>query len=350
MLLPLASRLSDLHAGQRSHRSGLLGLDTISTIERLCQGMDIRASVETGCGLSTVALSNLSRNHTVFAYDDRDQEDSSVAYAMASPEFKGEATRFVFGPTQVTIPQHDFSAGLDFVLIDGPHGFPFPQLEYYYLYPHLRTGALLALDDIYISNLWDMFACLAEDDMFEFVYICQGKTGFLRRTAAPAISNTGDDWYNQRYSFRKWPMKVVPDAVWGPGQSIDFSDKGNRAEFELLGWAAAESWGSWSDGSEASIAFRWPALADPAGSVRLRVFYGARADIVLLLNGREVGVLPGFGEDGMQERTVTLSRQPEDNGQPAILVFRPTESWYIGEFPTIRRLGIAINSMRYEAL
>ena len=35
-----------------------------------------------------------------------------------------------------------------FVLIDGPHGYPFPEIEYFYFYPRLKPGALLVVDDI----------------------------------------------------------------------------------------------------------------------------------------------------------------------------------------------------------
>ncbi len=48
--------------------------------------------------------------------------------------------------------------------------------------------------------------------MFQLVDIVDGKTGFLRRTAAAAVSPTGDDWYLQRHNFMKWPMKVMPDT------------------------------------------------------------------------------------------------------------------------------------------
>jgi hypothetical protein len=45
------------------------------------------------------------------------------------------------------LPQYHFTR-LQLVLIDG-YGYPFPDLQYYFLYPHLETGALLILDDPY---------------------------------------------------------------------------------------------------------------------------------------------------------------------------------------------------------
>jgi hypothetical protein len=343
---PLAKMLSDIHSGQ-THRAGTVSFETIDAIERVCSARTINWSMETGCGLTTVALSNLSKRHVAFAYDDRDNESSSVAFAMNSPAYRSEVCSYVFGPTQVTIPPYPFEQGIDFALIDGPHGFPFPQLEYYYIFPHLQLNALLVVDDINISHIWGMFACLAEDDMFELVDIVDGKTGFLRRTAAPAVSPIGDDWYLQRHNFMRWPMKVVPDTLWQPGEAIDFTTRGNHAAFFLLGWSQVEDWGTWSDGSEATVSFRWPETLKPPIYVDVEFFYGSRADIVLLLNGRFVGVLPGFSEQEMRRHTVSLQLVEEDTARTSLLMFKPTATWEIDAFPNNRQFGIALNQIRY---
>jgi hypothetical protein len=343
---PLAQLLSDLHHEQ-THRAGLVSFETIDAIDRICSGQIINWSMETGCGLTTVALSNLSKRHVVFAYDDREHESSSVAFAVGSPAYRSDVCSHIFGPTQVTIPAYRFEEPIDFALIDGPHGFPFPQLEYFHIFPHLRLNALLAIDDINIPHIWSMFACLAEDDMYELVDIIDGKTGFLRRTAAPAVSPIGDDWYLQRHNFMRWPMKVVPDTVWQMGDAIDFTPGGNRAAFALLGWSQAEEWGAWSDGSEATISFRWPGTLKPPVFVNLEFLYGARADITLLINGRTAGVLPGFAEHDMRWHTVGIQLFEEDTARTSLLTFKPTATWEIDAFPNKRQLGIALNQIRY---
>ena len=102
-------------------------------------------------------------------------------------------------------------------------------------------------------------------------------------------------------------MKIMPDTVWRPGEIIDFTVCGNRAELALLGWSKAEKWGSWSDGLDATVSFRWPeALRSPV-FVSVECFYAARADIILLLNDREIGVLPGFQEEEMRREAVASS-------------------------------------------
>ena len=54
-----------------------------------------------------------------------------------------EAVDFVIGPTQETLPRHKFVDRLQLVLIDGPHGYPFPEREYYFFSRHLHEDAWL---------------------------------------------------------------------------------------------------------------------------------------------------------------------------------------------------------------
>jgi len=37
------------------------------------------------------------------------------------------------------------------------HGYPFPEMEYYFIYPHLEENALLIVDDIHIQNIYNLF-------------------------------------------------------------------------------------------------------------------------------------------------------------------------------------------------
>jgi hypothetical protein len=47
-----------------------------------------------------------------------------------SPLFRPEAVTYIEGPTQKTLPRHTFANEVQIALIDGPHGYPFPDLEY----------------------------------------------------------------------------------------------------------------------------------------------------------------------------------------------------------------------------
>jgi hypothetical protein len=121
---------------------------------------------------------------------------------MNCPATRSDRLDLVFGPTQLTLPRHDDHSRYDLVLIDGPHGFPFPELEYYYFYPHLKTDGLLVVDDIHIPTISRLADFLSEDQMFEKVEFV-GSTAIFRRTDAPVFDPLGDGWWLQAFNRRR---------------------------------------------------------------------------------------------------------------------------------------------------
>ena len=101
--------------------------------------------------------------------DDREHgENSSVNYFKTCELTNNDRVHLVFGPTQKTLPNYSDFKSYDVVLIDGPHGYPFPEMEYYYFYPHLRTNGLLILDDVHIATIGRLADVIAEDAMSIF--------------------------------------------------------------------------------------------------------------------------------------------------------------------------------------
>jgi hypothetical protein len=158
----------------------------------------IQHSAETGSGASTLLFSHFSGDHTVFADD---AGSGSVRNVEASTLLRPGVVRFVEGPTQRTLPSHHFPSRLQAALLDGPHGYPFPDLEYYFLYPHLDPGALLIVDDIQIRGVHNLFEFLRRDRMFRLDEVVH-TTAFFTRTDAPTFSPTGDGWWSQEYNRR----------------------------------------------------------------------------------------------------------------------------------------------------
>ena len=199
------------------HSAGTFSARTFEAIARAARKLQIRNSVETGSGASTLLFSHVSEHHTVFALDDG---SGSVTNVRRSPLLRQHVVTFVEGPTQVTLPQHRFTEKLQVVLIDGPHGYPFPDLEYYYLYPHLETGALLILDDIHIPTVHNLFQFLRRDAMFVLDEVVR-TTAFFTRTSAPTFDQFGDGWWQQkynarpllRYTWREEIKKLLPTSM-----------------------------------------------------------------------------------------------------------------------------------------
>lgn len=162
-------------------------------------------SAETGVGKSTLILANLFSHHTVFAKDDTGDGDS-LGQVRGSDLLPAGRVDFVLGPTQLTLPHHVFETPFHFVLIDGPHGYPFPELEYYFFYPHVAPGGMLVIDDIHIPTIRHMFKVLRRDEMWRLVDV-ERTTAFFERTDAPLFDPTGDGWWLQAYNLRHLPLR-----------------------------------------------------------------------------------------------------------------------------------------------
>ena len=187
------------------HGAGSLSGEVLGAIARHASSRRVRHSIETGTGKSTLVLSHCSAAHTVFAQDDRGHGDSLMR-VQGSPLLQRDAVTFVVGPTQRTLPSFSFRHPLDLAMLDGPHGYPFPELEYYFVYPHLAEGALLIVDDIHIPTVHHLFSVLREDEMFRLDAVVQ-TTAFFIRTAAPLFDPFADGWWLQHYNKRRFPAR-----------------------------------------------------------------------------------------------------------------------------------------------
>jgi hypothetical protein len=185
------------------HSAGMMSPKVLRAIARQAEQIGpIRQSAETGSGITTLLFSHLSTRHLVFAKD----LNKSISQAKNSPLLNPEAVTFVEGPTQVTLPSYRFSNKLQIALIDGPHGYPFPDLEYYYFYPLIEAGGLLIIDDIQIPSIGRMVDIVKADDMFDLLEIIHN-TAILRRSHAPLIDPQSDSWWLQGYN-RAFDQKV----------------------------------------------------------------------------------------------------------------------------------------------
>ncbi len=194
-----------IRAAPSLHHAGTFSSRTFEAIIRHASHGEIVLSAETGSGASTLLFSHLSKRHTVFALDDG---TDSIRAVQNSPFLRPGVVTFIEGPTQVTLPTHRFEGKLQLALIDGPHAYPFPEMEYYYVYEHLDEGALLILDDIHIRSINNLFEFLRADDMFALTDVVE-TTAFFRRTDAPTFPRLGDGWWLQGYNRRDFEVAPV---------------------------------------------------------------------------------------------------------------------------------------------
>src|SRR6516162_9724157 len=110
------------------HDSGNLNPAVLEAIGNYAMRINASATAETGCGLSTVVLSAIVDSHTCFTV----AAGNSLAQVQNVALLRLDRVNFVIGPSQLTLPNHSFARPLDLTLIDGPHGFPFAHMEYFY--------------------------------------------------------------------------------------------------------------------------------------------------------------------------------------------------------------------------
>ncbi len=212
------------------HSAGFIPMPGVEALARHASARRLTRSIETGAGRSTVLLSHLSERHTVFALDGGDSLKRTREHPLLNPH----TVEFIEGPSQRTIFEFAGRDPLQLVLLDGPHGFPFPNLEYWRFYPSLEPGGLLVVDDIHIPTIRLLFDFLAEDPMFHLLEVV-GRTAFFERTGAPTFDPFGDGWLLQPFNSARFPTEAPLTA--GPAPP-DFTYR-NRLPVLAAAWCAA---------------------------------------------------------------------------------------------------------------
>lgn len=196
--MPITASLLDqvVAVNESLHKCGTFGPAALRALGKHLSKRRVRYSAETGSGTSTLLFSHCSEQHTAFTID---SGGGSVVNVKASPLLRADKVIWIDGPSQLTLPTFRFTNQLQAALIDGPHAYPFPDLEYYYLYQQLETDALFVLDDIQIRTIHNLYEFLCGDAMFTLEEVVD-TTAFFRRTAAPVFSPIGDSWWEQEYN------------------------------------------------------------------------------------------------------------------------------------------------------
>jgi hypothetical protein len=163
-----------------------------------------KLSAETGCGGSTIVFSQISEKHIAFAIEGKDQ---TISELRAHPSLRADTVVFVEGETRKTVPCYEVGGTLDLVLLDGPHAYPLPQVEFVHLFPRIRIGGWLVIDEIQIPSVNELFVFLKGEPtvLLEEVVV---RTAFFRRVKV--VDNGPDGWQFQsmnrrtvwRYSWR----------------------------------------------------------------------------------------------------------------------------------------------------
>lgn len=185
------------------HGCGSVPSSVLRGIYKYCKDLQITNSIETGSGKTSLLFSHLSEHHKVFAVND----GNSVSVVKDSPLLNKISYELIEGPTQITLPKYQFTEPIQLAYLDGPHGYPFPDLEYFYVYPQIQKGGLLIIDDILIPSIHHLYKFLKADEMYEELELI-GTTAFFRRTNAETFNPYADGWWLQGYNKKNYPIPI----------------------------------------------------------------------------------------------------------------------------------------------
>lgn len=105
------------------------------------------ATLETGSGASTIVFAASGTAHEAVTSDPG--EEVRIRAACADLGVSSASVVFRIGLSHEVLPGLPLRE-LDLALLDGAHGFPYPILDWWYLWPRLKEGGLLLLDDAYL--------------------------------------------------------------------------------------------------------------------------------------------------------------------------------------------------------
>jgi predicted O-methyltransferase YrrM len=109
-----------------------------------------RATLETGCGFSTVLFAAAGTEHVVVTPESAEVE--RVRDFCGLHGISTDRVREVIGDSTVALPAVSLPE-LDLVLIDGAHAFPIPCIDWYFTQSALRVGGHLVVDDFRIPSV-----------------------------------------------------------------------------------------------------------------------------------------------------------------------------------------------------
>ncbi|MEO6469611.1 MAG: class I SAM-dependent methyltransferase [Acidimicrobiia bacterium] len=149
-------------------------------------------TLETGCGATTIVFAAAGANHEAVFLDGF--EGDGVQAWCDEHGVNTELVTFHAGSSSETLPRLNLG-DLDLVMIDGCHGFPFPQLDWYYSASHLVEGGVLVVDDTHLPAPYELRRYLESDPRWERIRVGTQWVAFRRRGSG----SLDEEWMSQQF-------------------------------------------------------------------------------------------------------------------------------------------------------
>lgn len=164
------------------------------------------ATLETGCGYSTVVFAAHAASHTCVVPIAAQVE--TVRRRIAASGLDPGRVHFEVAPSERVLPALERDP-LDVVLIDGSHAFPQVFIDWFYTADRLVLGGLLMVDDVHLWTGKVLRRFLDAEPGWERVALLGGRTAVFRKLAAFEAAR---DWTDQPFVARRSRYDVASQA------------------------------------------------------------------------------------------------------------------------------------------
>ena len=152
-------------------------------------------TLETGAGISTILFALRSSEHTCIVPSAK--EVALIRAYCLRKKISLDNVHFITNYSQNILPTL-VKEDLDFVLIDGGHGYPIPAIDWFYTAPMLKSGGVVIIDDVQLWTGLELKRFLAKEDAWKLV------RNFTRSTAYKKVAQEcAREWVHQPYIVRK---------------------------------------------------------------------------------------------------------------------------------------------------
>ena len=160
-------------------------------------------TLETGAGLSTLVFVIKRCYHTVIA-PDQAQADRILQWCQDN-QLPTDRLEFRLESSEKALPALE-TTPLDFVLIDGAHGFPLPFIDWFYAGRRLRVGGVLAVDDLQIWTGRILLEFLSTEQQWSIDHRVPFEFFAARRLAEGPVG----EWLDQPYVLHR---SIMPNST-----------------------------------------------------------------------------------------------------------------------------------------
>ena len=189
--------------------------ETLGAIRRFAKAG--ASTLEVGVGVSTVVFAASGANHT--AISPVPSEHQRVRDYCRQIGIDDSRIKFVDGLSDDVLPSLlGRDRTLDMAFIDGPHSFPLPVVDWYYVTRSLKVGGRLLLDDIPIPAAGQLFRHMRLEPNWRLDGVFDDRAAAFTLLAEPKPQ---DDWIDQPFnrgypdfSFAELPRRLRLQTVY----------------------------------------------------------------------------------------------------------------------------------------